>query len=174
MEFKLVNSEEPDKHWEFVSVLGQRVLDLGCGDFGRISSLPYPSTVEYFLIKGASYVVGIDSLDPDVNAIIDNLKDYENKFSIQTANIQDSSILIDLIKNNDIDIVKCDIEGAEIHLLNISDDIFSNVEQYYIETHDDNLYNMTVDKLVRCGYEIYNKIDLTHAPGCLVIFAKKI
>jgi len=29
MEFKQVNSEEPDKHWEFVSVVDKRVLDLG-------------------------------------------------------------------------------------------------------------------------------------------------
>lgn len=175
MSFRLVNSEEPNKHWEQVSVFGKRVLDLGCGDFGRISILPYPSTLEYFLTLGASYVVGVDVSMPDVNNINSNLKEHIDRFSIETKFISSVNDIIELIENNNIQIVKSDIEGGEYHLLSIPDDIFSRIEEYYIETHGNPLYEMTVQKLINCGYEIYDQIDLTHTNGeCKVIFAKKL
>lgn len=175
MPFKLVNSEEPNKHWEPVSVFGKRVLDLGCGDFGRISILPYPSTLEYFLSLGASYVVGVDVSIPDVNNINSNLNEHMDRFSIETKLISNANEIIELIEKNDIQIVKSDIEGGECHLLSIPDNIFSRIEEYYIETHGNQLYEMTIQKLINCGYDIYNQIDLTHTNGeCKVIFARKI
>jgi hypothetical protein len=175
MEFRLVDSEEPHIHWESVSVSGKRVLDLGCGDFGRVSFLPYPSTLEYFLSLGADYVVGIDGSYSDVNSIQFILNEYQNKFLIKEGFIISFDMILDLIEEHDIQIIKSDIEGGEIHLLSIPDEKFSQIEEYYIETHGEQLYNMAVDKLVRCGYEIYDKIDLIHTNGeCKVIFARKI
>lgn len=175
MSFRLVNSEEPNKHWEKVSVFGKRVLDLGCGDFDRISGLPYPSTLEYFLSLGASYVVGVDVSIPDVNFIKSNLNEYAERFSIETKLISSANDILELIEKNNIQIVKSDIEGGECHLLSIPDSIFSQIEEYYIETHGNELYEMTIQKLINCGYEIYDQIDLTHTNGeCKVIFAKKL
>lgn len=175
MDFRLVDSEEPHIHWQSVYVSGKRVLDLGCGDFGRVDSLPYPSTLEYFLSLGADYVVGVDSSYHDINNINFNLKEYQDKFSIKNQFISSMDMIVDMIRENDIHIIKSDIEGGEIHLLSIPDETFSQIEEYYIETHGEQLYNMTVDKLVRCGYEIYDKIDLIHTNGeCKVIFARKI
>jgi hypothetical protein len=175
MEFRLVNSEEPHLHWESVFVKGKRVLDLGCGDFGRIAGLTYPSTLEYFLGLGAIYVIGVDGSNQDVETMKSNMNDYLDMFSIENTLISNVDTMIKLIEENDIDIIKSDIEGGELHLLSVPDEIFSKIEQYYIETHGDELYKMAIDKLTTCGYEIYDKIDLTHTNGeCKVIFARKL
>ena len=85
MEFRLVNSEEPHLHWESVFVKGKRVLDLGCGDFGRIAGLTYPSTLEYFLGLGAIYVIGVDGSNQDVETMKSNMNDYLDMFSIENT-----------------------------------------------------------------------------------------
>lgn len=175
MLFKLIDSEEPNKHWGPVSVNGKRVLDLGCGDFGRISSLPYPSTLEYFLSLGASYVVGVDININDVNNINTVLGEYIGKFSIYQKSINSVIDINELIEQHNIQIVKSDIEGDEAILLSIPDDVFSVIEEYYIETHGDQLYHQTIEKLQRCNYDIYEQIDLTHTNGiCKVIFGRKL
>lgn len=172
--FNLINSEEPHLHWGNINVSGKRVLDLGCGDFGNVSSLEYPSTLEYFLEMGAAYVIGVDLNIPDLQSI-SNIQHDKNKFEIQEKGISSSEDVLELIKSYNVDIVKCDIEGSEIHLLNIPDEIFSSISQYYIETHGDELYRATEEKLLKCGYDVYNRIDLTHTNGnCKVLFAKKI
>ena len=66
---KEVTSEDPQHHWKYINVRGKRVLDLGCGNHGNATTLPYPTTLEYFLEQGASFVVGIDLDGGDVRAL---------------------------------------------------------------------------------------------------------
>ena len=172
---KNVNNENPNEHWEFINVNEKTVLDLGCG---RWESVEYrdpnwPTTPEYWIQKGAKYVVGIDADQNEIDWFLKMYKDevsYEfNCMMINSPN--DFNHLINQYKPN---VIKCDIEEGEIHLINLDDETFKLVDEYYIETHGDELYSKCVSKLSECGYEIYEEIDLTHTRGyCKVLFAKK-
>jgi hypothetical protein len=173
METKItrVDVENPEIHWEYVNVESKRVLDLGCGDFGKATNLPYMTTAEYFLNKGASYVLGVDTNSGDVSKIKEKLG---NRLDLEEQLVNSSNQIKKLIDENQIQIVKSDIEGAEIHLLQMSDEDFSQVEEYYIETHSDYLQDGFIEKLTRCGYTIPNIVILSHTNDqCKVIFAKK-
>lgn len=168
--------ENPDQHWEYVNVEGKRVLDLGCGDFGNATTLPYPSTVEYLLERQASFVVGVDISVVDT----ENLKNKidMSKIKILSMPIESSTQIIDLVEQNNIDIVKCDIEGFETALFDIPVEAFRKVEEYYVETHGNDLHNRCIEKLTECGYDIYAEINLgqtNHHPqgSCKVLFARR-
>jgi len=170
---KKVNSEDPKYHWEFVNVKSKRVLDLGCGDFGSVGHLPYTTTLEHFLIKEAAFVLGVDANSSDLNAI-KSLKDKYSNFDIIESMISSPNQIKDLIINNNIQILKSDIEGAESYLFDLDDETFSLIEEHYIETHNDNLYNQCITKLTNCGYDIYEQISLVQTGEvCKVVFAKK-
>jgi len=173
METKItkIDTENPEKHWEFINVQGKRVLDLGCGDFGNATNLSYPTTAEYFLNKGASYVLGVDLNYNDISKINERLG---NVLELKIDTITSSDQIRRFITENQIQIVKSDIEGAEIHLLEMSDEDFSQIEEYYIETHNTSLENSLQDKLTRCKYIITNIVVLSHTNDvCKVFFAKK-
>ena len=170
---KEVSVENPDQPWEYVNVKGKRVLDLGCGDFGNTTTLPYPSTFEYFLENDASFVVGVDSNDIDIENLINKVD--LNKVKTVTMSIDNPQQIINLIEENSINIVKCDIEGAESTLFDVPEENFKKVEEYYIETHSEDLHARCVSKLTECGYNIYAEIILSHTGGaCKVLFAKRI
>ncbi len=169
---KEISVENPDQHWEYVNVKDKRVLDLGCGDFGRATILPYPSTFEYFLEKEASFVVGVDADNIDIENLLQKVE--ANKVKTATMCIDDSQQIINLIEENNINIVKCDIEGAESFLFDVPEETFRKVEEYYIETHSEGLHERCISKLTECGYNIYAEVILMHTGAlCKVLFAKR-
>lgn len=127
-----------DQCWGSIEVLDKKIIDIGIDTKYETSNKTINTTTEYFLSNGASDV-----------------------------------LTLDIISNNDIskfineynpDIIKCDINGLEIYLLNINDSIFSRVEQYSIKTHSHEIYRLAENKLIRCGYDIYKRINLTYSP----------
>lgn len=169
---KNINSEDPKIHWEYVNVENKTVLDLGCGDFGNVNNLPYLSTIDYFILKGANHVIGVDSNFNDTSKILERYKDQ--KVTILNKSIESTSDIESLILENKPDIIKSDIEGAEIYLFMVDDSVFSTISEYYIETHNTQLYDMCIDKLNKCNYNIIEQLSLDQTEGtCKVIFAKK-
>ena len=170
---KEISVENPDQHWEYVNVKGKRVLDLGCGDFGNATILSYPSTFEYFLENDASFVVGVDYNNIDIENLTNKVD--LNKVKTLTMSIDNPQQIINLIEENNINIVKCDIEGAESALFDVPEENFKKVEEYYIETHSEDLHARCISKLTECGYNIYAEIILSHTGGASkVLFAKRI
>jgi hypothetical protein len=169
---KEVSVENPDQHWEYINVKGKRVLDLGCGDFGNAIILPYHSTLEYFLENEASFVLGVDFNNIDIENLTNRVD--LNKVKTLTMSINNPQQIINLIEENNIDVIKCDIEGAESALFDVPRENFRKVEEYYIETHGEDLHTMCISKLTECGYDIYAEIILSHTGGvCKVLFAKR-
>jgi len=117
---KRINSEEPNIHWPFLDIKGKRVLDLGCGKFW--SSI---STAEWMINNGARVVVGVDLSDIDIDS---------PKFTMIVKRISSKEELEDLFLRYVPEVIKCDIEGAEIYL----DGIVLPVEtkQFAVEYHD--------------------------------------
>jgi hypothetical protein len=70
-------------------------------------------------------------------------------------------------------VVKCDIEGYERVFLELSDEEFTSIDFYALETHSDELYNAFIDKFNALGYEIIATVDLIHARPMKALFAEK-
>ena len=172
---KEVNNENPNEHWQFVDVIDKTILDLGCGRWESVEyrDSNWPTTPEFWIQKGANKVIGVDS---DQNEIDWFMKKHINNicFNFKCMMINSPQDLLNLINEYTPEIIKCDIEGGEIHFVNLNNDIVKQIQQYYIETHSDELYNKCISKLEECDYDIYEKIDLTHTNGiCKVLFAKR-
>lgn len=117
---KNIKNEEPDEHWRMVHPEDKVVLDLGCGKF--YSSI---STAEWFVNKGAKSVIGIDLSD---------IKYKNERLTTHVIRINSTQILQDLIDNYQPELIKCDIEGAEIYFGGIKS-IPAN--EFAVEYHDE-------------------------------------
>ena len=170
-----VNNENPIEHWQFVEVENKIVLDLGCGRWEKVEKRDknWLTTPEYFISKGASKVIAIDIDLAEISWFLHQNFD-PNKYTFLQQNItsnDDIATLIDTYKPN---CIKCDIETGERFLLDIDKKKFLSVEQFYIETHGDDLYQQFLNIFNKYNYTIVEQIDLTHTSGyCKVIFAKK-
>jgi len=170
---RTIHDEDPYIHWDNINVKNKIILDLGCGDFGRATSLNYLTTLEYFVMLEAKFVIGVDSNITDIKNLT-NKNLSSDKCIIINESVDSSDKILNLIKKYNVDIVKSDIEGGEKFLFDICDNDFKNVKEYYIETHGDTLYKKCIDKLNQCEYLIYDQIDLAHTSGnSKVVFARK-
>jgi disulfide oxidoreductase YuzD len=53
------------------------------------------------------------------------------------------------------DIVKMDIEGAERHLLSCSNIILSNINEWLIECHNEELYEKIKEKFQNSNFKVF-------------------
>lgn len=171
-----INNENPNEHWQFASVTDCVVLDLGCGRWAHVENIEkdWPTTPEYFKAKGAKKVIAVDGDEKEISWFSEKYS-HESAYVFVHGMINSPNALEYLIKLCKPNCIKIDIEGEEIHLINLSDDIFNLVDEYYIETHSLGLYLSCIIKLAQNRYDIHHQIDLTHTDGqCKVLFAKKI
>lgn len=166
-------SEHPRHAWpeDLVNVKDRVVLDLGCGFFGTTQffkqnvsfvmrgtdriGLPYPemiSTSEYWLNLGAKKVIGVDVNLNDLEFLSVVLGDRNVQFIHDQ--VRSPEQVKNLIDQHFVDVVKADIEGHEFHLLDLKDDDFRLVKEWYIEAHSHELIQRTKDKMRACGYEV--------------------
>ena len=154
-----ITSEEPINHWGFIDFKDKIVLDLGCGKFH--SSI---STYEWFLQNGAKQVIGVD---------LGNETSENINFIYSAGGIDSKERLLKLINEYNPEVIKSDIEGAEIHFKDIEN--LHNVKEFAIEYHSADLKNMLLDKFVTWGFD---SIEEIHLMDCNiaeqgVLYAKK-
>lgn len=125
-------------HWglrpQIIIYRDKTILDLGA-DYG--------STAEFFLKHGAKKVIAVEG-DPKLSKqLIDNYKGSSNVIPISKFIDSPKQIERFILKYKP-DIVKVDIEGYEIHLLQVKSKVIQSVKEWMIEYHSDELK----DKLV--------------------------
>ncbi len=138
------------------------VLDLGA-DFG--------STAKCFLEKGAKKVYAIEG-DRELFTKLAGLCSMdENKYTIipMMMFINDSKDFIKLISNIKCDICKMDIEGYEKHMIDVPNSIIREIKEYVIETHYNIDRDKIIDKFLKIGYELIDRIHL-NSPECYVFY----
>lgn len=133
-----INSEEPLIHWRFLNVKDKTVLDLGCGKF--YSSI---STAEYFLNKGAKEVVGVDLSDIGFK---------DSRFTMIVSRISSLSQLDVLLATCPPDVIKCDIEDAEV-FFNDVESLPRQTQQFAVEYHDAQTKSVCERAIVRWGFK---------------------
>lgn len=175
IKIKQINTENPNSHWEFMECSGEVVLDLGCGRWEHVEyrDPSWPTTPEYLIQKGASKVYALDSDPAEFEWFRTTFQNNQNITPI-LGMIRTAEDATYLLKKYTPTVVKMDIEGFENTFLNISDECFDSVKFYAIEAHSEFLFIEFMNKFKNRGYQIVGIIELIHAPGIKVIFAKKI
>jgi hypothetical protein len=113
------------------------ILDLGASN---------GDSAEYFLNNGAKFVIAVEGnfnfQGRNVFAeLLENSKLFNGKIIPIFMWIDNPKQIENLIIAYKPDIVKSDIEGAEIHLFNIRDEVWQLVPEYIVETHEGYLHD---------------------------------
>lgn len=182
----VIINEHPTNSWpeKYINVKNKIVLDIGCGFFGKIIKFNEGnielentklsnmiSTSEWFLNLGAKKVIGLDMNESDIKHLIKKLEKTEKTLFFNDT-INSAEQLEKLITNYNVEILKIDIEGGEVHLLDVNNDIFSSVEEYYVETHNPKIHSDFIKKFNDCHYNI--KGIMSHGICPDLIFANKL
>ena len=168
------DTEHPKEHWEFLECNGQVAIDLGCGRWEKVERRDplWPTTPEWLVQKGASHVYAFD-IDPEevewYNSNIDHTLPVTTTLQ-GIYSVEDVRYIWNTYKPK---IVKCDIETYESKILELTDEEFSTIDLWAVETHSDELEQGFKDKFERCGYELFGYINLAHATHVRVLFARK-
>jgi hypothetical protein len=127
-----IKSENPKEHWWMVNCKGKSILDLGCAyndvdeEKTRENKLGTP---HYFIAQEPSAYLGVDSFAPD----IEQLKTEFPQARFICDSIDSPEKIRGYIIDSKPQIIKCDIEGAEMFFLGLSK--LSFVEELCIELH---------------------------------------
>lgn len=162
-----IKSEISSEHWGECDFKNKNILDLGCGRWD-IPDLKDTSPF-YFSSNGALSLIGVDILQSEINYF--NSCNINNCKFICTS-IDSASKVKNLILDYSIDAIKCDIEGYEINLLELTNEDLINVKSIWIEYHGHHLKSIFEKKLPEWGFKIYS-IGYLCIDGYGVIFAKK-
>ncbi len=171
-----VDNENPHEHWKYIQCDGGIAIDFGCGRWEQVAYRDpnWPTTPEYLFNRGASKVYAFDVDQNELNWFKENINSENPNIIPVYANLSNVDIFKSIYAEYKPNIVKCDIEHNEIFLLQLTDEEFSSVNFYAIETHTDHLYRLFLEKFINLGYKVEHMIHLTHAYPMKVIFAEKI
>lgn len=172
-----IESEDSSDHWQHFKPKFKRVLDLGCGRWctreGSWENLdPYEFSPIYFVKQGAKYLAGIDTSIHEINLMKEMTAPYMDHFTFIHDTIESPEQIKKYIKDYQINAIKSDIEGAEIHFYSFTKEDFVSIDLFAIEYHSDEIKNTFLKKLPEWGFEVY-AIGRLWTDGMGVIFAKK-
>jgi hypothetical protein len=150
----IINSEHPDVHWGFLNVKDKMVLDLGCG----INSEHTPTPWYFINEKKAKYVVGVDS---DNNSYQWFKQNFIVKNFIPIMDMVDRWEKIRMyIDYWQPEVIKMDIEGAEIYMNAVDASHFKGVKEIGIEYHNLSCLLSCENKLKEAGFKLnYYKFE---------------
>jgi hypothetical protein len=166
-----IESEDSTKHWPYFSVDNKNVLDLGCG---RWHTSDYNELSPIFFAKSASLVVGVDCNPDDIIFYKEKTKG-NSKFIFIHQCITNIEQVKELLVTNKITALKCDIEGAEKILLDLTKDDLELVDELAIEFHSEKLKQDFTTNVVEWGFNIKVKANFVNTPDYMgVLFCDKV
>ena len=148
--------EHPEVHWDQVPAEGKVILDLGAGHWNSC----VPTATEWFMAHGAKKVIAVDINEESlriVEALSQEIRGSDGDLEIVNREISSPEDIVALLTEHTPDAVKCDVEGAEIHLINTPDDDFAKVKFYAVECHlfkQPDMRTLLEEKFERCGYTV--------------------
>lgn len=167
----VIESENSTDHWPYFEVEGKNVLDLGCGrwyteDLNECSPI-------YFGIKNANKVVGVDGNPDDINFYTSSTEGNP-KFVFISEHISNASQVKSMIDEHSITALKCDIEGGEICLLDLTASDLESITELAIEFHSEELKQSFTSKVLEWGFTIKVKASFARTPDYMgVLFCSK-
>lgn len=171
-----VNTEDPREHWKYLSVLPNDVaIDFGCGRWEDVEPRDpsWPTTPEYIKSLGARRVFAFD-YNPEEIRWFNNRFQYDSSYVFSCTDLSNHKVMEEIFRNVKPNVVKCDIEKNEMHLLNVHEDLFKTVKSYGIETHRRWIFEAFMNEFPKRGYVVTTVVNLVHANPMKVIFAERI
>jgi hypothetical protein len=155
-------AEEMNKHYDSnaigITYENKIILDLGAAN---------GDSSEYFIHMGARFVIAVDGAKDRYENLVENSKLFNGKIIPILLFITKPEEIENLIIVHKPDIVKADIEGAEIYLCAIKDEIWNMVPEYIVETHEGYLHNSEDEKMRekcnRLNYRILKDKIITYS-----------
>ena len=155
---KNIPTEDPKHHWSFLNVKDKLVLDMGCSFYEAYYHPGMLSSAEWFIENGAVQVIGFDGDPAEVekyNVVYKNDPRYE-VFELWL----DSTDHIKKLLEFKPQIIKCDIEGAEINFMPITKEEMDCVEEIAFEYHDVATREMCEKKLPEWGFDYIEQFSI--------------
>jgi len=151
MQLEKITSENPENHWRFLNPKDKIVMDMGCSFWDSTWNEGWLSSSEYFVSKGAKKLIGFDCAEHD---ILKYKKLYGNDGTYYTFHlcVNTDKHIEDLLLQYKPQMIKCDIEGAEIHFQNVKKDMIPFVEEIAIEYHNCPTREMCENKIKEWGF----------------------
>jgi hypothetical protein len=174
-----IESENSSDHWSYIDPAGKNVLDLGCGRWcsreGSWDNLdPNEFSPIWLANKGAKILIGVDASINEIDIFNELTKNNtKTDFVFIHQIISSPEQIKDLLIKYNIDIIKCDIEGAESNFYSFNTDDLKNVTTFAIEYHSEDIKNAFIIKLSEWGFTIVSHGKLWNS-GLGVLFAKKL
>lgn len=162
----LINSENPKEHWWMVNCNGKSILDLGCAyndvdeENTRANKLGTP---QYFIGQQPFAYLGVDSYKPD----IDQLKLEFPQARFLCESIDSPEKIRGYILDSKPQIIKCDIEGAEIFFLGLQKLPF--VQQLCVELHGLHIEKPFLEWANGLGFLLQEKAVLAKHPHISIV-----
>lgn len=152
-----ITSERPADHWAFLTVRDRVVLDAGCGMW---AGLPYPeATPLFFAAAGAARVLGADYDPSSFPGIVSEARSagvggliHLRKRQVTTPDCW--RWLLHGWGGYEPTVVKCDVEGAEVHLDGLSASDVAAVDEWAVEYHGAEAREIVLRALLRWGYAV--------------------
>ena len=153
-------SENSSDHWPFFDVENKNVLDIGCGIW---YTEEMEETSPIYFGRTANLVVGIDGNGGDIERYIDYVGE-NSKYVFKRMRITTAEQVKELIEEYSITALKCDIEGGEISLLDLTSEDLKNVTDIAIEFHNNELKDGFLEKIPEWGFDIKVFANFKRAP----------
>lgn len=156
-----IKSERPEKHWEMVDCRNKSILDLGCAyndtddEKTRQNKLGTP---HYFIGQNPSAYLGIDCYEPDVEQLKKEFPQARFICDVINSPGQIRSYILDSRPQ----IIKCDIEGAEINFFGLPKLPF--VEEICIELHGPHIEKPFIEWANELGFFLKKRAVLAKHP----------
>ena len=165
-----IKSENSTDHWPYFNTENHNVLDLGCG---RWYTKEFEELSPIYFAKTANKVIGVDGNEDDISFYINETKDNP-KYIFKAERISSANQVRNLINEYLITALKCDIEGAEVALLDLTKEDLANITQLAIEFHSETLKESFTNKVVEWGFNIDVKANFAQTPDYMgVLFCSK-
>lgn len=173
MKIHSIQSENSEHHWPFLNTEGKILLDLGCGRHDT-SDLSQSSAI-YLGEKGAIKVIAIDGRESEINYFNENNLN-PNKYTFLNMFINTPNDVRNLLKEYNPTVIKCDIEGYETNLYDLTKEELDNVVEFGLEYHSFDILEKITQKLIEWGFTIHTeaKFGFVDAPQMGVLFCSKL
>ena len=159
MNIEKIISENPENHWRFLNPNGKIVMDMGCSFWDSTWNEGWLSSSEYFVSKGARKLIGFDCALHDIEKYHELYGD-DPKWHIFHLCVNADVQIEDLLSYYKPQVIKCDIEGAEIHFSEITKEMMEGVDEIAIEYHNVPTRVMCEQKMVEWGFPNYQFYQL--------------
>jgi len=162
-EVKPIYDEDYDICYGIPDYTNQVILEVG-SDYG--------STAYYFFTRGAKKVISVEAIPRLYKQALENLNG-DTKWIPLCIVILKSQQLEDLITDYNPTLLHMDCEGCEARLLDISNNMFDNIEWIQLEIHTKELHEKFLNKFEKLGYTLIRDYWYVECPCWVTVWRRK-